>query len=202
MNCCHQTFYYTEVIVDNLCQRCQAVCCAGCVGNDCHIFCICFVVYTHNEHRSVCGRSGNDNFFRATVEVSRCFIHCCEQTCGFQYVFSTSFFPRDVFGIHAVENCYFMTFNNQFAVFCFHFAVETTVCGIVFQHVHHVIQIDERIIYCNNLYIASFDRSTKYQTTNTTKSVNTNFYHIQFLLFFLFNDAAANLSRQCNRPLP
>ena len=171
--------------MDNLCQRCKAVSCAGRIGYDIHILCICVVVNAHNEHRCICGRCGNDNLFRAAFKMRGCFIHRCKQACGFQNIFRAGFLPGNVLGVHHVVYRYCMPIDYQLAILVFHFTAETAVRGIVFQHIHHIIYVNERIIYRNNLYIAPLQRRSEKQPSNTAKTIDTYFKHEKFLLIVL-----------------
>lgn len=45
-----------------------------------------------------------------------------------------------------------LTIHEQKTVLGLHFAFEFAVRGIMFEHVHHVLQVDERIIDCANLH--------------------------------------------------
>ena len=75
-----------------------------------------------------------------------------------------------------------MTICDQFAVFFFQLTLETTMGRVVFQHIDHVIHINERVIDCNDIHIAPFQCCTEKQTTDSTKTINTNFSHKKFLL--------------------
>ena len=49
VNSAHQTLFDTERVIYDFNQRCQAVCCTGCIGNDIHVLSVCLVVYANNK---------------------------------------------------------------------------------------------------------------------------------------------------------
>ena len=67
----HQTLDDTELVMDDLGERGQAVCCAGCVGDDSVLGIVCLQVDTTNEHWGISGRSGDDDLLGATLQMSR-----------------------------------------------------------------------------------------------------------------------------------
>ena len=138
MNSGHQTFDDAEVVIDNFCQRCQAVSGAGCVRNDV-LASICFEVSATNEHRGVVfGRTSQNNFFRASSDVFTCSFVGQEDTGSFCYYVNADFVPFQVSRIFFSSNTDGFAVNNQMAVFDFYGTVETAVSRVIFQHVSHV----------------------------------------------------------------
>ncbi|EDR37597.1 hypothetical protein YpF1991016_2709 [Yersinia pestis biovar Orientalis str. F1991016] len=69
------------------------------------------------------------------------------------------------------------------AVFYFYSTVETTVGRVVFQHVCHVISV-QQIVDCNDFDVRTFLSSTENNATDTAKTVDTYFdSHIFHQLF-------------------
>ena len=138
VNSGHQTFDDAEVVVDNFCQRRQAVGGAGCVRND--VLAFVFVkVSAFNKHRGVVfRRTSQNNFFRASSDVfTRGFVGQ-EDTGSFCYNVNTDFVPFQVSRIFFSSNTDGFAVNNQMAVFDFYGTVETAVSRVIFQHVSHV----------------------------------------------------------------
>ena len=179
----HQAFYQTEFIIQHFGQRSQAVRGTGSVGDNLHVLVVGVVVYTHNEHRRIGAGRRDNNFLCAAVEVSRSLFGGGEHAGGLYDVLSAAGFPIDVFGIHAVEYDDLFAVYNQLAVLGGYFAVELAVYRVIFEHVHHVIRIDERIVYAYDFDFRFGHRRTEYHTTNTAKPIDTNFHcHNECLL--------------------
>ena len=141
MNSSHQTFDDAEVVVDNFCQRSQAVGGAGSVGND--VLAFVFVkVSTFNKHRSVVfGRASQNDFFRASGDVLTSGFVGQEDTGCFSNNVNTHFVPLQVSRVTLSGNTDFFTVNDQMTVFHFNGTVETAVSGVILQHVSHVVSV-------------------------------------------------------------
>ena len=141
MNGSHQTFDDAEVVVDNFCQRSQAVGGAGCVGND--VLAFVFVkVSAFNKHRSVVfGRASQYDFFRASGDVFTSGFVGQEDTGCFSNNVNTHFVPLQVSRVTLSGNTDFFTVNDQMTVFHFNGTVETAVSGVILQHVSHVVSV-------------------------------------------------------------
>ena len=66
----HQALDDTELVMDDLGERGQAVGCTGCVGDDSVFGVICLQVDTTNEHRGISGGSRDDDLLGATLQMS------------------------------------------------------------------------------------------------------------------------------------
>ena len=73
-------------------------------------------------------------------------------------------------GVSFRENRDFLTVDNELTVLGFNGTLETTVNGIVLEHVDHVFQGDEGVVDSNNLNFRVRERSTEDNTTNTTET--------------------------------
>ena len=127
MNCGHEALDNAELVVDDFCQRSQAVRGAGSVGNNLHVRGVFVVVYTHNEHGSIGGRSRNDDLLRAARKVSGSFLRGGESAGGFDDIISAALAPLDVRRIHLCENLDLFAIDDNRAVFCRSFALETAM---------------------------------------------------------------------------
>ena len=123
----HQAFNDTEVVVDDLSQRSEAVGGAGCVRHDI-LASVSFEVCTTNEHWGVVfGRTSQNNFLRTSGDVfTRSFVGQ-EDTGCFSNNVNTDFVPFQVSWVFFSSNADGFAINNQVAVFHFNGAVETTV---------------------------------------------------------------------------
>lgn len=78
--------------------------------------------------------------------------------------------PLDLSGVTFREDRDFLTVNNELTILSFNSTLETTMNGIVLEHVNHVFQGDERIVDSNDLDFRVSERSTEDNTTNTTET--------------------------------
>ncbi|MPN57711.1 hypothetical protein SDC9_205405 [bioreactor metagenome] len=122
-----------------------------------------------------------------------------KQAGGFHHIIGSAFAPLNHGGIFLGIYRDLAAVHNQFAVDGFHRALKLAMNRIVLNHVHHIIQIDKRVVYADNLKcLRAGNRSTENETADTAKTINTNFdSHIRYLHFFiltLFYLLFANLS--------
>ena len=115
-------------------------------------------------------------------------LHGGEHAGGLNNIVSAGLAPRNLRGVHAVVNSYSLAVDDELAVLGFNGAVEMTVNGIILEHVDHVVKIDERIVYRNNLNRGIGSGNTEYQSADTAKAINTDFNHLDYLpiKFFLY----------------
>jgi len=66
----HQALDDTEVVIDDLGERGQAIGRAGCIGDDSVLGVVCVQVDATNEHWGISGRSGDDDLLGATLQMS------------------------------------------------------------------------------------------------------------------------------------
>lgn len=94
-------------------------------------------------------------------------------------------------GVSLLVNCNFLSIDDQQTILGFYFAFEATVGWVKFEEVYHVIKADEWIVYRHNLG-STFQRGTEYQTTDTAKSVDSNFRHDEILELTKNNKTVVN----------
>ena len=184
----HQSLFNAEALVDDFCQRCQAVCGTGCVGNDVHVWCICIFIYAHNEcrHDIIFGRSCQNHFLRAAYFMQSCFFHCVESASGFHNIFSTAICPANQGSITFTEYMDMLTIYDQFVFANFNIAIKTTENTVVSQLICHIIQFCiTQVDPAKFKFISSLHQYTKYHSTNSTETVNANF-DCHAILSFLF----------------
>ena len=137
MNCRHKAFNDTEIVVQDFCHGCEAVCGAGSVGNELHIGSVFLKVYAADKHRSVVFRgAGHDNDLGAAVNMGLCCFLCEECASAFENIVYTELTPGNegritVFFVCKDKN--FLAVDNKIALFviCFDSAVESAVYSIV-----------------------------------------------------------------------
>ena len=183
MDGCHQAVFNAEFIVQNFGNRCQAVCGAGCVRNKLCTFNIRIGVDAANEHRCIVfGRRGHDDVFCAGIDVTLRFFFSQEQTGRFDDIVSLNFVPLQISRIFLSRDADGFAVDHQFAVFDFNRAVEAAMHGVIFEHISHIIDINQ-IINADDFNIVSGLGGTENQTSDTAKTVNTYAnYHISFLI--------------------
>ena len=186
MNSCHQTCLDTEVIVQYLSDRSQAVCCTRSVRNDL-LTVVLVSVNTANEHISLVTvsvslrRSRKYYILSTSLQVLLSLVVSEEETCRLNYVLSTNLIPLQVLRITLSSNTDVVTVYDQLVLLnvSLDSTVELTVHCIILQHVSHVINwaqvIDSYYLYF--LCVLSLNCRTEYETTDTAKSVNTNLNH-------------------------
>lgn len=79
-----------------------------------------------------------------------------------------------------MEYADFVAIYNQETILGFDFALETTMGGVEFEEVDHVVKTDEGVVDGYHLGTA-LQGSTEHQTANTTETVNSNFRHYGIL---------------------
>jgi len=173
----HQTLNNAEVIVDNLGERGQAVGCAGSVGDDSVLGVVCIQVDTTNEHWGISGRSGDDDLFSAALQMGRGLVDGCEDTSGLDNVISTDGAPRDAGGIPLGENGDGLALNPELTILGLYGSLESSVDGIVLEHVNHVVKIDEGIVDSDDIDVSDNESITEDDAANTTETVDSDFDH-------------------------
>jgi len=178
VNSGHQAFHNTELIVDNLSQRSQAVGGAGSVGNNLHVLGVLIQVYAANKGRSflILSGSGNNNLLGTGLNVSGSLFRGAEYAGRLNNILGAALAPRDLFGIHAAINIDSLAVYNQLAVFFLDAAVKSAMDGIILHHVYHIVGVYERIVHAYNLKrFRLSDSSTEHQTTDTSETIDANF---------------------------
>merc|ERR1739842_189853 len=58
--------------------------------------------------------------------------------------------PWNVFWFHLIEDLDLVAIYNKATIFTADLSSVAAMCGVIFEHVYHVVQVDKRIIYSNN----------------------------------------------------
>jgi len=113
----------------------------------------------------------------ATFQVSGSLVDGGEDAGRFDDVFGSSRSPLNLGGVSVVEDGDGLSVDNEFAVLSRDFSLEDAVGGVVFEHVDHVVEIDEGIVNGNDVDVISGDGGSADESTNSAKSVDTNIDH-------------------------
>ena len=99
-----------------------------------------------------------------------------EQTGRLNYVLSLNLVPLQVCRITLCSNAYALTVYNQLAVLdiSLNSAIESTVHGVILQHVSQVIY-RAQIVDTYNFNVVTILSGTKNETTDTAETINTYF---------------------------
>lgn len=176
----HKTFDNLEIVMDHLGERCQAISGAGGVGDYFVAWVIGVQVHADDEHWCVSRRGGDNNFLGTTFHMSlqkprqdirtlikksmkyilnsldftyRCLFDGREYTGRFDDIFGASLRPWNRFRFTLAEDGNFISIDNKAAILGLDFSLESTMGGVILEHVDHVIETDEGIIDGNDLSI-------------------------------------------------
>ena len=100
-----------------------------------------------------------------------------EHTSRVNHVEGTALRPWDVawvlLGIHVNR----AAVHHELAVTGTHLTIETAVCRVILEHVHHVVEVNEGVVHCHHIRVRVVKRVAEDNTANTTKSVDTHVHH-------------------------
>ena len=108
-----------------------------------------------------------------------------EQTGGLYDVFSLYFVPFQVGRVAFCRYADHVAVDDQIAVFYFDRAVEFAVYRVKFEHVSHVLGVDQ-VVDADNLDVGAGDSSPENQTTDTAETVDANSYFFHDFKCFLW----------------
>ena len=178
MNRRHEAFHDAELVVDNLGQRSQAVRCAGSIGNNLHVLGVGVEVNTADKRGGflILCRSGDNNLLSASLNMSGSLLGGAEHARGLHNVLRFNSAPRNLGRLLLSKNADLLAIDNELAVLSLYGAIEMTMHGVVFHHVNHIVEVDERIVDANDLKGLRLRNSgTEYQAANAAKAINANF---------------------------
>ena len=109
-----------------------------------------------------------------------------EDTSGLDDVLSARLAPWNLGGVLLGEHADLLAVDVEETVGVVDVALESTVSRVVLEHVHHVVEWDERVVDGNHLN-SLLQSGSEHNTTDTAESVDTNasrhFLVFGFLLF-------------------
>ena len=149
------------------------------------LFRIIFVlVNAHNDGDILAfSRSGDDNLFSASFQMSLSLCSFGKATSGFNYDISTNLAPRNLSRVRRSKYGNLFAINNDAVVFARNFMVIGAMYGVIFQQMSQSSAIAQ-IINTNNLNLRVNESYTENLAANAAKTINTNFCHNNFLLSF------------------
>lgn len=103
-----------------------------------------------------------------------------ENACGLADVLGSCLSPLDVLGVALREHADFLAVDHQVFAVLLHGAVPAAVNGVVFEVVHHVVDVHEGLVHCDDVRAAAFDGSAADQTPDSSESVDAE---VEFLSF-------------------
>lgn len=131
----HETLNETELIVDDLGERSQAVGGARGVGDDGDVALVGLLVDTHNEHGGIGGRSRDDDLLGATLQVSGGLLGGSEDTGGLDDVVGTGLGPGDGSGVALSVELDDLAVDLEATLDNLDVALELTVGRVILEHV-------------------------------------------------------------------
>ena len=186
MNGGHEATDDAELFIENLGNRGKAVGGAGSVGDDL-LASVGLVVHTIDEHRScILGRSRHDHLLSTSLEVSRSEFFGQEEASGFHNDVYIESAPSNVGRILFSEDLDLVAVDDEEVAFDLDVVVESTVDGVVLQHVSEVVSVEE-VVNTDNLDVVRevFHSSAEHHTADTTETIDTEFESHYWILLFV-----------------
>ena len=139
----HQGLLDAEGLMYHIGQRCQTVGGAAGVGDHLHVGAVLVAVDAVDKGGGgvVLGGGGEDDLFRAALEVAAGFIGGVVGAGGFDDILRLALAPLDHGGIGFAEHLDLMAVDDQVAAGVLHHAGEVAEHGVVFQQIHHIVDI-------------------------------------------------------------
>ena len=153
MNSGHQTLNNSEVVVDDLGKRSETVGCARCVGDNLHLWLVLLEVDSADEHGGIGGRSRDDDVLGTSLDVSICLLSGGEDSGGLDNSKDIVLSPRNGRWVSLCVASNLVSIDDQLSTGSLDITLESSVGGVVLEHVDHVFKIDEGIVDGNNLDI-------------------------------------------------
>merc|ERR1719478_1844772 len=171
----HQALLDAEILMDDLCKGCQAICCARGV-RDHGVVCRIEVGVVHSDNIDwdrILRRRRDDDSLGATLDMQLCLRFLGEDACGFTDILHACSTPWNGSGVLLVEDCDVLSIDYEEILTTFlllsNGACEPLVHTVIFQLVNHVGEIHERLVDCCNLCFCVCRGSSKHETANTAK---------------------------------
>mmetsp|Transcript_18981 Transcript_18981/g.43850 ORF Transcript_18981/g.43850 Transcript_18981/m.43850 type:complete len:460 (-) Transcript_18981:90-1469(-) len=183
MNSGHETLLQAKLIVDDLGKGSQTVGGARSVGDNVHAGFILLLVDSHDKHRGISGRSRDDNLLGTSDHVLGGSFSGGECSSGFNNVVNTSITPSNLGGVHFFKHTDDLSIDfNVVIVDTVDGSGVCSVCGIMLEHVFHVLGSNERIVDANNVDHRIVLGGAHDETSDTSKSIDTNVDRLQTVL--------------------
>ena len=129
----------------------------------------------------VTARCGDDNFFRACLDVFLGFVFAGEEAGAFEDDVHTQLAPRQFFRVSVGEDFDFFTVDDEVVTFEFGGAVEATLRGVIFEEVQQHVGRSE-VVNGDDFDIFRFVHLAQSETADTSESVDGDFDCHEFYL--------------------
>mmetsp|Transcript_17755 Transcript_17755/g.36891 ORF Transcript_17755/g.36891 Transcript_17755/m.36891 type:complete len:590 (+) Transcript_17755:215-1984(+) len=170
----HETLLEAELVVDGLGHRSEAVGGAGSVGDNVRSV-VLLVVDAHYVHRSVRGRSGDDNLLGTTGHVHGSLLDGGEDAGGLNDVVNVGGSPGDFARVHFSEDSELFSTDGEGGIGISNdLGRVLSVDGIVLQHVLHVVGRDKGVVDGDDVDHRVVLGGAHDEASNTSKSVDSN----------------------------
>ena len=187
MNGGHEGLLDAEFLVDDIGQGRETVGGAAGIGDDLHIAAV-FVAVDAKYKRGrgvVLGRRGENDLLRTALEVPAGLVRGVVRTGGFDDILRAAVRPVDHGGVGLAVDLDLAAVDHQIAAGVLHDTGEIAEYGVVFQQIHHVV--DVRLSQVDAAHVKALGvirQNTHHDTSDTAKAVDTDFNsHVLFLSF-------------------
>ena len=173
-----------EFFMEYLHHRSQAVRGAGRIGNDIVLFRIIgvFIDPHYDGGIVIFAGSRDDDFFHGALDMLAGAGLILQLTRGFYHDFYAVPAPVQVFRIPVMEYMDPFTFDDEVVAVDFYFLAETAVDGIILQKIGSCFHA-AGVVDGHHFQVIPVQHAPEYQSSDSAKSVNTNFCHVSTLLF-------------------
>ena len=178
----HEAFDDAEVIVDDLGKGSEAVGGARCVGNDLYVGSVAVKIDAADEHRGiVLGRTGQNDDLCACIDVSLSLLGGEESAGALEDILNAHLAPGQLGGVAVADYGNTLAVYGDGAVVRLDGAVEAAVDGVVLYGVGQLSGGLVGSVDCDDLNIVRDDGCSENETTDTAKTIDCYFDHVQFL---------------------
>ena len=184
VNGAHDTALDRSIVIQSLSHRSQAVGGAGSCGDDLVISSQSVVVYIVNDSRQiVTSRSRDNNLLCTSIDMSLCLSLRSVETSAFQNNVNTDLAPRqlcsvslciDLQGLAVYSDSTSFVISRNSVLVLADLACITALCGIILQQVSQHGRLSQ-VVDCNNLIAFCTKHLAECETTDTAKTINSNF---------------------------
>ncbi|MNE10192.1 hypothetical protein D3C80_1028930 [compost metagenome] len=172
----HQAFNDTELVVQDFCHWSQAVSCARCAGDNCFGTIKDVIVYVvNNSFHVACSWSRDNYFFSSAFKVFLSSFFSCEETCALQNDVYAKLSPRKFFRVAVSQNLNVFAVHFEESVMNFNFTLEFTLSCIIFKQMSKHLSVSQ-VVDCYHFDTFYILNTAECKASNTSKTVNTNFY--------------------------
>ena len=178
MNRRHEARFNPEVVQKDFSERSQAVCRAGSIGNDIVFLWIVHIIIDtkHDGQVFAYSRSRDKDLFGPVIQMRLDLFTVLELPRRFKDNINTQFTPRNFLRFGEAGKLDAAIANNHDIAVNADILIKRPMKGIVFEQMS--IGVDAGTgVYCNNFDFRILHSNAECTATDTTKTIDTNFYH-------------------------